>query len=312
MTPGRLDAVLAAAWPDLSRARVQRLIAEGHVTRNGTTARKSEHVEPGDSLTVTLPSRPYQPGRVSFELPILFEDEELVAVDKPAGIPVHGAPGELRETITSWFLARYPAEAAAFDARHPGVVHRLDRDTTGVLLLAKTPAAQAALSSAFEARATAKAYLAVCDGVPRQPKAVIEAPIARDPADRTRMAIVRRGGRESRTGYRLLGHDSLRSLLLVDLYTGRTHQARVHLAAVGTPVSGDTTYGQPHPTAARQLLHAWRIAVPHPRGGLLTVTSPLPADMAAAVRAMGLDGLASDYSAPHAPARTHPPEATVA
>jgi 23S rRNA pseudouridine1911/1915/1917 synthase len=260
-------------------------------------------------LTLTLPETPHEAPSVSFGLPILYEDADLLAVDKPAGIPVHGAPGEQRETIASWFLAHYPAEAAAFDAEHPGIVHRLDRDTTGVLLLAKTPAAQAALSAAFEARTTAKTYLAVCDGVPRQPQAVIDAPIARDPADRTRMAIVRRGGREARTGYRLLGDDGRQSLLLVDLYTGRTHQARVHLAAVGVPVSGDATYGGTNPTADRQLLHAWRITVPHPGGDVLTVTSPLPADMVQAVRAMGLDGLASEYSAPHAPART-PPEAT--
>jgi 23S rRNA pseudouridine1911/1915/1917 synthase len=312
VTPGRLDAVLAAAFADLSRARVQRLIAEGHVTRNSAPVRKSEQVEAGDLLELTIPETPHEAAGVSFDLPILYEDAWVVAVDKPAGIPVHGAPGERRETIADWFLARYPAEATAFDVEHPGVVHRLDRDTTGVLLLAKTPGAQAALSAAFEARSAMKTYLAVCDGVPRRPQAIIDAPIARDPADRTRMAIVRRGGRAARTGYRLLGDDGRQSLLLVDLFTGRTHQARVHLAAVGLPVSGDTIYGEAPPTAGRQLLHAWRIAVPHPGGGMVTVTAPMPADMAAAVRAMGLDGLASEYSEPHAAARTPPPEATTA
>jgi 23S rRNA pseudouridine1911/1915/1917 synthase len=171
-------------------------------------------------------------------------------------------------------------------------VHRLDKETSGALLLAKTPRAQAALGHAFESREVTKLYLAVTDAVPAQREAVIEAPIGRDPADRTRMAILRRG-RAARTGYSVLGHDGRKALLLVRLYTGRTHQVRVHLAAIGAPVHGDRVYGAA--SDGRQLLHAWRIVVPHPEGGTLEVTAPAPPDVLAAVRGMGLEAVASEY-----------------
>jgi 23S rRNA pseudouridine1911/1915/1917 synthase len=291
---GRADTVLAAA-SGLSRARVQRLLAEGHVLVNGQPARKSDHVLPGDEIAITLPDHEHEPGDASVELPILYEDEDVIAVDKPAGLAVHGGPADTGASVAAWFLARYGDRAPAFAAERPGIVHRLDKDTTGVLLLAKTPTAQAALSRAFEQRTTEKSYLAVCDGVPRQPRARIEARIARHPGDRTKMAIARKG-REARTDYELLGEAQGMSFLLLRLHTGRTHQARVHLAAIETPVRFDRIYGRPG--EGRQLLHAWRLVVPHPAGGWLEVTAPLPPDMAEAVRQMGLDSLASLYSGP--------------
>lgn len=225
----------------------------------------------------------------------------MLAVDKPAGLAVHGAPGDSTATVAAWFLARYPDESAAFDVDHPGIVHRLDKDTSGVLLLAKTPAARATLSRAFEARETKKTYLAICDGRPRRERAIIDAPIARHPGDRTRMAVTK-SGRAARTEYELLGADRDRSLLLVHPESGRTHQIRVHLAAVGVPVAQDRVYGKG--SEGRQLLHAWQISVPHPSGGALTVTAPLPSDMAEAVRTMGLEQLALAYSRPTPPERS--------
>src|SRR5690606_21959417 len=199
----------------------------------------------------------------------------------------------------AWFAARFDLDLPAFDAEHPGVVHRLDKDTTGVLLLAKTPFAQSSLSSAFEQRTARKTYLAVCDGRPSQDRAVIDAPIARHPGDRTRMAVTH-SGREARTEYEVLAADSERSFLVVRPETGRTHQIRVHLAAIGVPVTFDRVYGTPG--EGRQMLHAWQLAIPQPKGGVLTVTAPMPPDMQALVRTIAGDSIALPYIA-HVPAK---------
>ncbi|HEX6030086.1 MAG TPA: RluA family pseudouridine synthase, partial [Tepidiformaceae bacterium] len=242
----------------------------------------------------------HAPAEVTFDLPILYEDEVLLVVNKAAGLAVHGAPGDTGPSVAAWFVARYPREAAAFDAERPGIVHRLDKDTSGVLLLAKTPEAQWKLSRAFEARETEKTYIAICDGIPKNERAVIEAGIARHPGDRTRMAIAKHG-RSARTSYTVIAHDRDRSLLEVKPETGRTHQIRLHLAAVGIPVRFDRVYGKEG--EGRQMLHAWRLRVPHPEGGTLTVTAPLPTDMRAEVRSMGADEAAEPYRAPTSPLR---------
>lgn len=299
--PGRIDSVLAAACSDLSRARIQRLIADGLVAVNGSAVRKSVQVAAGDQLDLTIPAVDHVSVAGPLDLPVLYEDDLVVVINKPAGIAVHGGPGDTSATVASWFVQRYPAEAARFDAERPGIVHRLDKDTTGVLLLAKTPAAQAALSAAFAKRETDKQYIAVCDGVPARDRAVVEADIGRHPGDRTRMAISRRG-RAARTDYTVLASGRDHALLLVHPLTGRTHQIRVHLAAVGIPVSCDRVYGKAG--ATRHLLHAWRLTLPHPAGGSLTVTAPLPADMLEAARDMGAEAQAAPYSSATEPVRT--------
>jgi 23S rRNA pseudouridine1911/1915/1917 synthase len=278
--------VLAAAFADLSRARVQRLIADAAVMVNGAPVRKSGQLAAGDHVVVTIERHAHVAPAAAPELPILWEDEALVAIDKPAGLAVHGAPGDSGPSVAGWFLHRYPEAASHFEAERPGIVHRLDKDTTGVLLLAKTPAAQAALSAAFEERRVSKRYLAICEGVPSRPRALIEAPIGRHPQDRLRMVIAKQG-REARTEYEVLASGSGQSLLLVHLYTGRTHQIRVHLQAIGTPVVYDAVYGKGG--AGRQQLHAWQTIVPHPAGGELRLTAPLPADMRETLSAMPID-----------------------
>lgn len=293
VAPGRVDAVVAAAFPDLSRARVQRLIEAGHVRLGGVAVRKSEQVEAGARIAVTVPDTPRPPRSTTLELPILYEDEDLVVIGKPAGLVVHGAPGDMGPSVANWYLSRYPEAAGAFDAERPGIVHRLDKDTSGVLLLAKTPEAQAKLSAAFQARTTEKIYIAVCDGVPAQERAVIEAPIVRHPGDRTRMTITKHG-RAARTTYRVLAETGDRALLEVRPETGRTHQIRVHLKAIGAPVRYDRVYGKED--AGRQMLHAWRLTVPHPAGGTLTATAPMPPDMLAEVRSMNAERVASEYA----------------
>ena len=299
-TGGRIDAVVAAAYPELSRARVQRLIEGGHVHVDGLPVRKSGQVEAGTRIMVEIPPTPHAPVESSLRLPVIYEDEEVLAIDKPAGVAVHGAPGDTGPSVAHWFLARYPEAAPAFDAERPGIVHRLDKDTSGVLLLAKTPEAQWKLSRAFEARETEKTYLAITDGIPRNQRAVIEAPIARHPGDRMRMTIGKQG-RESRTSFQVLATARDNALLEVRPETGRTHQIRVHLKAIGAPVRFDRVYGKEG--EGRQLLHAWRLRVPHPAGGTLTVTAPMPADMRAEVRTMNADKVALPYVAPVPPAR---------
>ena len=299
---GRLDAVLAAAFPDLSRSRVQRLIANECVLVDGAPARKSAQVERGAQVAITLPetSREVEPSGLS--LPVLYEDSDLLAIDKPASLLVHDAPAEPGATsVAAWFVEHCPEEAAAFDIERPGIVHRLDKHTSGVLLLAKTPSAQTALSAAFAAREAHKQYLALCDGIPQRDRAVIDAGLGRSHADRRRMAVTG-DGRSAQTEYEVLAAARERSLLLAKPHTGRTHQIRVHLAAIGAPVSGDELYGRgPGP---RHLLHAWRLTVPHPRGGELTVTAPLPGDMLAAIDDAGFAAQAAPYSEAVAPTRT--------
>ena len=301
---GRLDAILAAAYPDLSRARVQRLIANEHVLVDGAPARKSTYVHEGAQVSVTLPDTPREAVPSGLSLPVLYEDGDLLAIDKPAGLLVHDAPAEpCAPSVAGWFVEHYGEAAAAFDVERPGIVHRLDKHTSGVLLLAKSPAAQAALGAAFEARETDKQYLALCDGIPQRDRAVIDADIARSHADRRRMAVASEG-REARTEYEVLAAARERSLVLAKPLTGRTHQIRVHLAAIGAPVAGDEVYGRgPGP---RHLLHAWRLTVPHPAGGGLTVTAPLPRDMLAAINDAGFAAQAAPYAEPIAP--THAEE----
>lgn len=296
---GRLDAVLARAVPGLSRARIQRLIEAGNVRVNGEVVRKSATVQEGDLLEFEVPATEHAAMPSGLDLPLLYDDGVVSAIDKPPGLAVHGAPGDTGPSVAGWWLEQLGPAAAGFDAERPGIVHRLDKDTSGVLLLAKTPAAQAALSRAFEERTTRKTYLAVVEGTPAQPRAIIDAPIERHPGDRTRMAVTR-SGRASRTGYEVVASDGERSLLEVHPETGRTHQIRVHLAAIGCPVANDGVYGRRAP-GGRQLLHAYRIAVPHPSGGTLTVTAPVPGDMAAAIRSIGAEQVASHYSQPVPP-----------
>jgi len=291
---GRLDAVLAAAFEDLSRARVQRLIEAGHSRVNGQVARKALLVAEGDQLELDVPETPHAAAPTGLDLPLLYEDDWLAVIDKPAGLAVHGAPGDTGPSVAAWWLERLGPAAGEFAVERPGIVHRLDKDTSGVLVLAKTPAAQAELSAAFERRDAKKTYLAVVEGVPERPKAVIDAPIDRHPGDRTRMAIVQRG-RASRTAYELLHSDGRRSLLEVRPETGRTHQIRVHLAAVGVPVADDAVYGK-RAAGGRQLLHAYRLTIPHPAGGMLTVTAAIPPDFDHAVRAIGAETLALQYA----------------
>lgn len=291
----RLDRFLAGQLADASRVEVQRWIKEERVTVNGQPGKASYKLRAGDSLTLLRPPRiesQIEPEQVA--LVVVYEDADFLVVNKPAGMVVHPAPGHVRGTLVNALLGRDPGLAAVGGPERAGVVHRLDRDTSGLLLVAKNSTAFAKLQRQFKTRRVEKTYLALVEGAPDAASGRIEAPVARDPAHRQRMAVLseNRGGRKAATAFRVLeSYISTMSqqrhefaLLEVDLLTGRTHQIRVHMAFIKHPVVGDRIYGRrkqriPCP---RQFLHAHRLAFTQPTTGQrIEVEAPLPADLQA-------------------------------
>ena len=288
---GRLDRCLAQLLPDTSRTRLAGLVKAGCVHIDGEVVTLPRFaVKCGMKLLVRMPETP--PEEVApepFAFDILYEDEFLLVIDKPAGVVVHPAAGNPDGTVVNALLGRYPGMAARFGpeaAARPGIVHRLDKETSGCLAIAKTPDALYKLSRAFADRRTAKTYLAVCRGVPRQLQGELETLIGRHPVNRQKMAVVERNGKPARTAYRILGQkvvdDVPLALAEVRIFTGRTHQIRVHLSSIGLPVLGDAVYGRhtDFPGVTRQMLHAWKLSLPHPvTGDVLDFTAPIPADI---------------------------------
>jgi len=283
----RLDRFVAERAPRLSRAQVQRLIGQGHITVNGAPAKASRSLRKGDVISVTVP--PPAPAELQPEaipLSIVYEDADLLVVDKPAGMTVHPAPGQQEHTLVNALLAHCRDLSGIGGQQRPGIVHRLDKDTSGLIIVAKHDRAHRGLADQLASRAIEKTYVALVKGNVSPDAGVIDAPIARDPGHRHRMAVVQ-GGRPAVTRYRVrrryLGYT------LVEAYpeTGRTHQIRVHFASVGHPVAGDATYGGKVPFMARQFLHAAALTFHHPvTGALMELTSPLPQDLEAALRGL--------------------------
>jgi len=283
--PGvRLDRYLCERLAELSRSRIQKLIADGLVTVNDQVAKAGLKLNAGDRLKVVLPPAPPSPlTPEAIPLNILYEDDDLLVVDKPAGLTVHPAPGHPAHTLLNAVLSHFPRLAALSDSLRPGIVHRLDRDTSGVMVVAKNTRAQARLIEQFKARSVAKAYLVLVKGKLTPESGVIEAPIGRDPRDRKRMAVVTKG-REARTEYRVIKYIGGYTLLEVKPETGRTHQIRVHLAAIGYPVVGDKVYGVKSPFLSRQFIHASRLGFKLPSTGkYMEFKSELPPDLAQAL-----------------------------
>jgi len=278
----RVDVVAASLVPDLSRSRIQHLLEAGLVTLNGRETRASQPVRAGDRLEVVIP--PPEPTDLQPEeipLVVVYEDDDVVVIDKPAGLVVHPAPGHPRSTLVNALLARYPDMAVGGTLR-PGVVHRLDRFTSGLLVVARNDAAHQALVAQQKERSMLKAYLALVDGHMPAREGLIEAPIGRHPRERKRMAVVA-GGRPARTHYRVLEELGPYSLVEVRLETGRTHQIRVHFTHAGHPVLGDAQYGRRSGALGleRQFLHACRLGFRLPSSGeYREFESPLPADLA--------------------------------
>ena len=276
----RLDQALARLLPGESRSRLARLIEEGHVTVDGEAAASRRKLKSGEAVDVDLVARPadaaFRPEAIA--LAVVFEDEDLLVIDKPAGLVVHPGSGNWAGTLLNALLHHAPATR---ELPRAGIVHRLDKDTSGLLVVAKNERAQADLVRQLQARSVKRAYLALVRGRIEGP-GTVDAPIGRHPVQRTKMAVVE-GGKPAVTHYRVREAFERHTLLECDLETGRTHQIRVHLASLGHPLEGDPVYaGRGPKRLARQALHAWKLAFRHPRTGeTLRFLSPVPADLQA-------------------------------
>jgi 23S rRNA pseudouridine1911/1915/1917 synthase len=294
----RLDNYLRGIFPAVSRGAIQRLIEEGHIRVNGQPVKPTHHPHVGEQIHVHWPeARPAEAQPEEIPLDVLFEDKDLLVLNKPAGIVVHPAAGNEEHTLVNALLHHCKGQLSGIGGvARPGIVHRLDKDTSGCLVVAKNDAAHTALAEQFAGRTLEKIYHAiVCGEVPRA-EGEIRAAIARHPTHRKRMAATDGTGREAWTSYRVL--ERLRGATLVEavLHTGRTHQIRVHFQHLGHPVAGDAIYGaRPNErlaaltgyNAPRQMLHAQKISFLHPRKKKkLTFEAPLPEDFRAALKAL--------------------------
>jgi 23S rRNA pseudouridine1911/1915/1917 synthase len=313
----RLDRVLASLLPDLSRSRLEALIDQGAVTRGGTTIKDANHrVKGGETYDIAVPDAvPARPRGQDIPLTMVYEDKDLIVIDKPAGLVVHPAAGNPDGTLVNALIAHCGESLMGIGGElRPGIVHRLDKDTSGLLVAAKTERAMASLAKQFANHTIERAYHAVVWGSPRLGDGVIEGQIGRNPFDRKRMAVLRGGGKLARTRYRVIerfGPDArpFASLIECRLETGRTHQIRVHLTHLGHPLIGDPSYGRarqaPRPKTpaetvafavaadfSRQALHAYVLGFQHPTlHKTMRFESPWPSDFAVLVEALrGLNG----------------------
>ncbi len=254
----RLDKYVSEQRPEISRTQTQKLIGDGYIMVNDHIAKAGLKLNIGDRLTISLP--PATPSTLTPEaipLNILYEDEDLLVVDKPAGLTVHPAPGHPDHTLVNAILSHLSGLPDTGDWQRPGIVHRLDKDTSGVMLVAKNSAAHLNLANQFKVRSVVKVYQVLVKGRLTPEDGVIEAPVGRNPQHRERMAVVAESrGRKARTEYHVVDYIGDYTLLEVRPETGRTHQIRVHLAAIGYPVAGDKVYGVKLPHLPRQFVHA--------------------------------------------------------
>lgn len=278
----RADQFLAESVEGLSRSAAQRLLEEGLAERGGRALKKNDRLEPGDRVTVTLPDpEPVDACPEDIPLEIPYEDEDVIVVNKPVGMVVHPAPGHPGGTLVNALLYHCGASLSGIGGQlRPGIVHRIDRDTSGLLIAAKNDAAHLSLAAQLEDHSLYREYEAVVVGNLREDEGIIDLPIGRHPRDRKKMAVDRRGGgRRAVTRWQVLARYPGYTHVRCRLETGRTHQIRVHLAALGHPVLGDTVYGskKPYPGLVGQCLHARRLTFRHPRSGeSITVEASLP------------------------------------
>jgi 23S rRNA pseudouridine1911/1915/1917 synthase len=297
----RLDRFLASQLPDISRTHIQSLMDEGRVLVNGAAMKPSHRIEPGATVIVEIPPPP-APGVPAEDLPleIIYEDADIAIVNKSAGMIVHPGAGGGAGTLVAALLGRYGTSGGLSTIGgplRPGIVHRLDRGTSGVVVIARTDAAHLKLVEEFRDREVEKIYIALLHGIVKGDTGRVELPVARDLNRRARMTARRREGREARTDWRVLLRLAGFTLIQAGLHTGRTHQIRVHFSALGWPVVGDTLYGAPRqervtttllPPLERNFLHAARIAFSHPRTGKrVEFRAPLPEELVSYLRMLG-------------------------
>jgi 23S rRNA pseudouridine1911/1915/1917 synthase len=276
----RLDKCLAAALPDLTRSYIQKLIKAGRVTVNGSATNSARRLKSTDLIAIEIPSPAtsrLEPEDIAVE--VIYEDPDMAVINKPAGLSVYPAPGHTSHTLVNALLKRFPDLACFGDSPRPGIVHRLDKDTSGLIVVARNEKARLDLVNQFKSRSVKKAYIVLVKGKLEPEKGAIDAPIGRNPADRKRMAVVTRG-RAARTDYCVLQHYKSCTLAEVRIQTGRTHQIRVHMTAIGHPVMGDKTYGKASIPGGRQFLHACylELSLPH-SGQVRSFTCGLPPDL---------------------------------
>ena len=294
----RLDRFLATRAGELSRTRIQELIAEGRVSVNGVVTKPSHRLETGEQVDIEVPqAEGPEVAAEAIPLDVLYEDDDLAVVNKPAGIAVHPGAGESTGTLVGALLYRFGTLSAIGGPRRPGIVHRLDKGTSGALVVARTDEAHRGLVEQFQERLVEKTYVALLHGKMREQSGRIELPVARDLRRRTRMTTRRRDGRTARTDWTAKLFLGAFTLIEADLHTGRTHQLRVHFSSLGFPVVGDALYGAPRvetvhgtqlPDLGRNFLHAARIRFTHPRTGEpLDVRAPLPAELKAYIYDLG-------------------------
>ena len=289
-TGQRFDAWLARQLPNLSRSHLQRLIDQGQVTIDGQSAKPSTRLEGGERIQVQLPD-PAPPALQPEPIPlsVAYEDDDLLVVDKPAGLVVHPAPGHPSGTLVNALLARWRTFKGLKGDLRPGIVHRLDKDTSGLLMVAKNDAAMLKLTTQIKDRRIKKEYLALVEGRLEPAAGRIEAPVGRHPTQRQHMAVVR-GGRDATSHYQVERYFAEFSLVRVRPVTGRTHQIRVHLAFTGHPVAGDQLYGRRRvPGLPRQFLHAARLGFVQPTSGdWIELESPLPPELTDFLASLGV------------------------
>jgi 23S rRNA pseudouridine1911/1915/1917 synthase len=293
---GRLDAWLAAQTPELSRSRIQAFIREGRVTCGGAAVKASARPEPGQVIEIRVPApAPAVPQPEDIPFDVVYEDGHLLVLDKPAGLVVHPAPGHAAGTLVNALLHHCAGLGGIGGVERPGIVHRLDKDTSGLMVVAKSDAAMAGLVRLFQTGGITKEYLALVHGAPPEPTGTVSGQIGRHPVDRKRMAVVQGNGKRAVTHYAVERRFGDVSLVRCRIETGRTHQIRVHMQSLGCPLVGDALYGRPAADRglpllpARQMLHAARLAFAHPvTGAAMALAVPPPGDFSALVAALEL------------------------
>jgi 23S rRNA pseudouridine1911/1915/1917 synthase len=289
-TAGERIDVAIARLADMSRAQARRLIDEGLLRIDGAVRVKAgDKLAGGERLSLTVPAPvPAEPQPESMPLTIVYEDEHLIVIDKPAGMPVHPGPGHSGHTLVNALLAHCPDLPGIGGVQRPGIVHRLDKDTSGLIVAAKDERTHQGLTRQLAERQMHKTYLALVEGRLVPPEALIDAPLARDPNNRKRMMIRASNGREAQTRYLVREYLDGYTYVEASPITGRTHQIRVHLASLGHPIVGDIVYGKASKLVGRQFLHAWRLTLQHPISGIeMSFEAPLAPDLQKALKELG-------------------------